>query len=223
MAARYRLHTDRAQTSPDRLFLEAMMKQFVTAGTLAVALAVGGTALAQQPPPPPPAKAPATAKPADQAEKPAVKPRPKRSTMSAADKDAAAHTAPKQQPGTAPDPSAPDGAMVLGTVRLPKGVKADGKDLPAGSYQVRLTPEEAKPDAKGSTEKLERWVEFLKGGKVVGREVVSIVPAAEAKLVQKDTPPPSGGSKVETLKGGDYVRVWINKGGNYYLVHLPNA
>jgi len=40
--------------------------------------------------------------------------------------------------------------------------------------------------------------------------------------VQKDTPPPSGGSKVETLKGGDYTRVWINKGGNYYLVHLAS-
>jgi hypothetical protein len=198
------------------------MKQFVTAGTLAVALAVGGTALAQQPPPPPPAKTPATA-PADQAEKPAAKPRPKRTAMSAADKEAAAHTAPKAQPATAPDPAAPDGALPLGTVRLPKGVKADGKELPAGTYQVRLTPEEAKPDAKGSTEKLERWVEFVKGGKVVGREVVSIVPASEAKLVQKDTPPPSGGSKVETLKGGDYVRVWINKGGNYYLVHLTNA
>jgi len=23
------------------------------------------------------------------------------------------------------------------------------------------------------------------------------------------------------LKGGDYLRVWINKGGNHYLVHLP--
>jgi hypothetical protein len=223
MAARYRLHTDWPSTSLDRSILEAKMKQFVTAGTLAVALAVGGTALAQQPPPPP-AKTPATtAKPADQAEKPAAKPRAKRAAASAEDKAAAAHTAPKQQPGTAPDPAAPEGAMVLATVRLPKSVKADGKDLPAGSYQVRLTPEEAKPDAKGSTEKLERWVEFVKAGKVVGREVVSIVPATEAKLVQKDTPPPSGGSKVETLKGGDYVRVWINKGGNYYLVHLTNG
>jgi hypothetical protein len=198
------------------------MKQFVTAGTLAVALAVGGTALAQQPPPAP-AKTPAAAKPADQAEKPAPKPRAKRTAMSTADKEAAAHTAPKAQPATAPDPPAPDGTLALGTVRLPKGVKADGKDLPAGTYQVRLTPEEAKPDAKGSTEKLERWVEFVKGGKVVGREVVSIVPAAEAKLVQKDTPPPANGSKVETLKGGDYVRVWINKGGNYYLLHLANG
>ena len=26
---------------------------------------------------------------------------------------------------------------------------------------------------------------------------------------------------VETLKGGDYMRLWINKGGNHYLVHFP--
>jgi hypothetical protein len=113
--------------------------------------------------------------------------------------------------------------MALGMVHIPKGVKADGKDLAAGTYQVRLTADEAKPDAKGSDQKLERWVEFVKGGQVAGREVVSIVPAEEKQLVQKDTPPPAGGAKVEALKGGDYVRVWINKGGNYYLVHLTKS
>jgi hypothetical protein len=205
------------------------MKQFVIAGTLAGALAVGGTALAQTPPAAPapktapaakaPAK-PATAKPADQAEKPAAKPRVKNA---AGDSAQAGHAAPKAQPTTTDNPAATDSTMALGTVRLPKGVKADGKDLPAGTYQVRLTAEEAKPDAKGSSEVLERWVEFLQGGKVKGREVVSIVPAPEVKLVQKDTPPPSGGLKVETLKGGDYLRLWINKGGNYYLVHFAKA
>ena len=199
------------------------MKQFVIAGTLAGAMAVGGTALAQTPPPaaaPKTAPAPkAEAKPADQAERPAA-PRVRRAP--AGENSQAGHTAPKAQPNTTGEADAP-GAMALGTVRLPKGVKLDGKAIAAGSYQVRLTADEAKPDAKGSSEKLERWVEFVKGKDVVGREVVSIVPAAEAKLVQKDAPPPSGGSKVETLKGGDYVRVWINKGGNYYLVHLPNG
>jgi hypothetical protein len=214
---------------PTVQFLEAKMKQFVIAGTLAGALAVGGTALAQQPTPPAPKTAPAPkaaakpapaaeAKTADQAEKPVAKPRAKRAAS--ADTAPAGHAAPKAQPNTTDNPNATDTAMVLGTVRLAKKVKADGKELPAGSYQLRLTADEAKPDAKGSSEVLERWVEFVKGGKVVGREVVSIVPANEAKLVQKDTPPPSGGSKVETLKGGDYIRVWINKGGNYYLVHL---
>jgi hypothetical protein len=197
------------------------MKQFVMAGTLVGALALGSTATAQSTPQtPPPAPRTTAAAPAEKAagqEKPVTR-RPR----STADNPANAHTAPNAQPNTADEPNAP-GAMMLGTVRLPKGVKADGKELAAGSYQVRLTADEAKPDAKGSSEKLERWVEFVKGGKVAGREVVSIVPAAEAKLVQKDTPPASGGSKVETLKGGDYVRVWINKGGNYYLVHLPNS
>lgn len=208
--------------------LEAEMKQFVIAGALAGALAFGGSALAQQPTTqtPSPASKPAAGaqKTAPDTAQPAEKPAPKKAHARAAAGDNAAgtHTAPKTQPTTAPEANAPD-AMALGTVRLPKGVKADGKGLPAGSYQVRLTADEAKPDAKGSSQKLERWVEFVKGGKVVGREVVSIVPAAEAKLVQKDTPPPSGGSKVEALKGGDYVRVWINKGGNYYLVHLPNS
>jgi hypothetical protein len=187
------------------------MKKLVIAGTMVTALAVGVTAFAQATAPAP---KPAAEQPAGQAEK--VVTTKKRAPAGNA---AASHTAPKAQPNTAEEPAAP-GAMALGSVRVPGGLKADGKDLPAGTYQVRLTADEAKPDAKGSSEKLERWVEFVKGGQVVGREVVSIVPSAEKQLVQKDTPPPSGGSKVETLKGGDYVRVWINRGGNYYLVHL---
>jgi len=129
--------------------------------------------------------------------------------------------APKQQPTTAAAPDVADSAMALGSVRIPRAVKADGKPLAAGTYQVRLTADEAKPDATGTSQKLERWVEFVQKGDVKGREVVSIVPQAEQKLVQKDTPPPAGGSKVQMLKGGEYLRVWINKGGNYYLIHLP--
>jgi hypothetical protein len=133
----------------------------------------------------------------------------------------AQHTAPNQQPTTAATPTAPTGEMALGTVRLPRAVMADGKALPAGSYQVRLTAQVARPEAVGTTEALERWVEFVRGGKVMGREVVSIVPAAEAKMVAKDAPPAQGGSKVQMLRGNDYLRVWINRGGNHFLVHLP--
>jgi hypothetical protein len=135
----------------------------------------------------------------------------------------AQHQTPKEQPPQTTDASAPSGDLLLGTVRLPKAVTADGKPLPAGTYQVRLTGQEAGPPAVGITEPLERWVEFLQGKTVKGREVVSIVPAAEAKLVAKDAPPPLNGVKVQTLKGNDYIRVWINKGGNHYLVHLPTG
>jgi hypothetical protein len=113
--------------------------------------------------------------------------------------------------------------MTLGTVRLPRAVTADGKPLPAGSYQVRLTAQVSKPDAVGQTEELERWVEFMKGKTVAGREVVTIVPQAEIKMVVKDAPPPSGASKVQVLRGNDYLRVWINRGGTHYLVHFPIA
>ena len=131
------------------------------------------------------------------------------------------HTAPKPQPMSEPSPAAPDGSLTLGTVHIPKGVKADGKPLAAGTYQVRLTPDTASPNAKGQTSSLERWAEFVKGGKVVGREVVTIIPQADVAKVQKDTPPHANSSKVETLKGGDYVRLWINRGGNHYLMHVP--
>lgn len=135
----------------------------------------------------------------------------------------AQHQTPKDQPGQAPEPTAPTGELVLGSVRLPKGVTADGKPLPAGTYQVRLTAQEAGPPAVGVTEKLERWVEFVQGGTAKGREVASILPAAEAKLVAKDAPPPANGVKLQTLKGGDYMRVWFNKGGNHYLIYFPVA
>ena len=52
-------------------------------------------------------------------------------------------------------------------------------------------------------------------------EVVTIVPQSDISKVQKDTPPHANASKVELLKGGDYYRVWINKAGNHYLIHLP--
>ena len=115
----------------------------------------------------------------------------------------------------------PAAQMNLGSVAIPRAVRADGKPLPAGSYQVRLTPEEARPAAAGQTPNLERWVELVRGGQVRGREVVTIVPASDMKAIAEGTPPPNGGSKVELLKGGDYLRVWINRGGQHYLIHLP--
>ena len=191
-----------------------MMKQLVLVGTLVGALASGG-AFAQAPTT---AEKPMKPEAKDQA-KPAAK-RPARHSGTMA-MDEKGHVAPKAQPTTAPAPSAPTGDLPLGNVHLAKPVKADGKSLPAGTYVVRLTAQAATPDAKGQTKTLERWVEFVQKGQVKGREVVTIVPQDEIDKVQKDTPPRPNSSKVETLKGGDYVRLWINKGGNHYLVHFP--
>lgn len=116
----------------------------------------------------------------------------------------------------------PTTETALGSVRIPRAVKADGKDLRAGTYQVRLTAEAASPAVPGQT--MERWVEFVQGGKVVGREVVSIVPAGEMKdlMPGPDTNKgPGSGSRVEMLKGNEYMRVWIARNGVNYLIHFP--
>jgi hypothetical protein len=110
----------------------------------------------------------------------------------------------------------------LGTVTLSSRVLADGKPLPPGTYQVRLTGEQPKPGA-GQSPDAEKYVEFLRGGKVVAREVATVIPAAEIDQVIKSSKPRPNSSKVEKLKGDDYVRVWINRGGNNYLINLPAA
>jgi hypothetical protein len=170
----------------------------VTAATVMVAAA----ALSAQTPE---GTAGQTAKPAPQTQKPAsdmktAKPQTTKPAM--------------EQQGMA------GGGVNLGTIRIPQAVKADGQALPAGSYQVRVTETQASPPAAGQTPQLERWAEFLRNGKVVGREVVTIVPASDIKQVAEMTPPPSGGSRTEVLKGGDYLRLWINRGGNHYLIHF---
>jgi hypothetical protein len=112
------------------------------------------------------------------------------------------------------------GAANLGSVRIPRDVKANGEALPAGTYQVRVTETAAAPPAPGQTPQYERWAEFLRGGKVVAREVVTVVPASDIKQVAEVTPPAPGGARTEVLKGGDYLRLWLNRGGNHYLIHF---
>lgn len=114
-------------------------------------------------------------------------------------------------------------ATALGSVTLGRNVMADGKPLASGTYQVRLTTESPKPGA-GQTPESERYVEFLRGGKVLGREVASIVPQADiAQVADSKRQPAAGSSRVELLKGEDYLRVWINRGGVNYLIHLVAA
>lgn len=116
----------------------------------------------------------------------------------------------------------PAGEAALGSITLKNGVMADGKPLAAGAYDVRLTAQAAMPAVAGQS--MERWVEFLQAGQVKGREVVSIVPAGEVKDLNSGLggpKPAAGKSRVDMLKGNEYVRVWINSGGVVYLIHMP--
>ena len=82
----------------------------------------------------------------------------------------------------------------LGSVTLKTAVMADGQRLAAGTYQVRLTGDSPKPGV-GQSPESERYVEFVSGGKVVGREVATIVPQAEIAQVADGPRPAAGGAR----------------------------
>jgi hypothetical protein len=109
----------------------------------------------------------------------------------------------------------------LGSVTLTRKVLADGQPLAAGTYQVRLSSEQVKP-VVGESPQSERYVEFVRAGKIEGREVATVI-ASDDMSAMKYGRPPINSSKVEMLKGGDYLRVWINRGTNNYLIHLPTS
>jgi hypothetical protein len=120
----------------------------------------------------------------------------------------------------------PDGvaaqAQSLASVRIPRAVMANGQALPAGTYAVRLSTEAVTPVVGQSTEE-SRWVEFLQGSQVRGKELATVLTGAAVGAVVEGTRPASGRAKVELLKGNDYLRVWINAQGTHYLIHLAVA
>jgi hypothetical protein len=109
----------------------------------------------------------------------------------------------------------------LGSVRI-GSVMADGKALAAGTYSLRVS-DEMPAKVLGQTLEESRWVEFVQGGQVKGRELATVLTKDALKdLTRKSAAPPAGTAKVQMLKGGDYVRVWVNSGGTNYLIHLGN-
>jgi hypothetical protein len=107
----------------------------------------------------------------------------------------------------------------LGTVRLPRAVMANGQPLAAGTYSARLTTENV-TRVVGQPPESTRWVEFVSDGQVRGRELATVVAPADVKQVAKGTPPPQGTARVQPLRGGEYLRVWLNHSGTQYLIHL---
>lgn len=121
-----------------------------------------------------------------------------------------------------------------GIVDIPRPVLANGERLAAGSYEIRLAdglmkkeaPAEEKsgegsaPVARSSGQS-ERWLEFVSGGRTVGRALTIVVSAEAIDEIAESAKPPTGESRVDVLKSGDYVRVWLNRNGVHYLAHLP--
>jgi hypothetical protein len=111
------------------------------------------------------------------------------------------------------------GGQPLGSIEVTRGVLADGQPLAAGTYTLRASPEVPTP-VVGETPSQSRWVEFVRDGKVVGKELAIVLTNAEIMTVVSEPGPEPGTSKTELLKGGDYLRIWVKHGGLNYLLHL---
>jgi hypothetical protein len=110
----------------------------------------------------------------------------------------------------------------IGSVRLTQAVTANGQPLAAGTYSVRLSDAAVTP-VVGQSVEASHWVEFVQNGTVKGRELATVVPPADVKQIAKGTPPAAGSARVQMLKGADYLRVWLNRTGTQYLIHLSIA
>ena len=64
-------------------------------------------------------------------------------------------------------------------------------------------------------------MEFLDGDDVAGRGLAVVIPDGELADVSDNVL--RNEARVVALKEGDYVRVWLNREGVNYLVHLPPA
>jgi hypothetical protein len=81
----------------------------------------------------------------------------------------------------------------LMSVHIPRKVSADGHELAAGTYSLRVSEEAVKP-VVGETPGANKWVEFVQGGTVKGR-IATVLAAAEAKQVAKRGLPASGATR----------------------------
>ena len=122
--------------------------------------------------------------------------------------------------GTAWPQAPPAGAVALGRVTLPQAVRADGVPLPPGAYELRLTGEDV-PSVVGQTDGRARWVAFRQEDTVAGRALATLIPARAIGAVANGSPPRDGETRVERLRGGDYLRIWLHRDGVHYLLHLP--
>ena len=110
------------------------------------------------------------------------------------------------------------GPSELGTVRFTQPVSAGGTVLQPGTYEVRLTGEHLMP-LPGQSAEAEQHVEFVSNGRVVAKEVATVVPVSTPAVVGTSGTPRTIGV-VQMLKGNEFVRVSFTRGSERFLIHL---
>jgi len=102
-------------------------------------------------------------------------------------------------------------------------VKADGKPLAPGTYEIWILDE--RPDVKaGAPSNAQRTVEFHQGGKIVATEIAEVFASGERPVGTSGTAGSRmGKAAVQKLRSGEFVRIAITDAGARYLIHLPTA
>jgi hypothetical protein len=111
---------------------------------------------------------------------------------------------------------------ILASVRIMHAVTAGGTPLPAGTYEIRLAGDGPAP-LVGQSRDAQRWVEFVAHDLVVAREVAEVLHDDDVTSVGASAVPVRSGTRVELLKGGEFVRISVRRERERYLVHLPVA
>jgi hypothetical protein len=88
---------------------------------------------------------------------------------------------------------------LLTSIRITESVLANGKPLPAGLYDLRLTNERPTP-LPGQSADAERWVEFVANGIVVGRDVATVLRDDDLPAVGASSVPVRDGTRIDMLK-----------------------
>jgi len=111
-------------------------------------------------------------------------------------------------------------AGTIATVRITQSVLAGGKPLPAGTYELRLTDERPTP-LPGQSADAQRRVEFVANGTVVAREVAEVMRDSDRPAVGASAQHSREGTRVDELRGGEFVRISVTRGTEQYLIYLP--
>ena len=119
-------------------------------------------------------------------------------------------------------PASAQAQGALASVHITQSVLANGKPLPAGVYQLRLTNEHPTP-LPGQSPDAERWVEFVANGIAVAREVAVVLRDDDLPSIGASSVPTRDGTRVEMLQGGEFLRISVKRGHERYLVYLPGA
>jgi hypothetical protein len=116
----------------------------------------------------------------------------------------------------------PGKSHAVATVTLTEPVKAQGKPLAPGTYEVWILDDQ--PNLTGAPSNAQRVVELHQNGKMVAGEVAEVFTAGERPI---GTSGSSGGrmptAVVQKLRGGDFIRVAISDAGARYLIYFPTT